>query len=47
VSPRSSSAELGQKTRECRTDEERYYKLRSRLFKIEEQRDFCGNLRAS
>jgi len=40
-------AELEQKTRECRTDEERYYKLRSRLFKIEEQKDFCANLRAS
>ncbi len=33
-------AELEQKTRECKTDEERYYKLRSRLFKIEEQNEF-------
>jgi asparagine synthase (glutamine-hydrolysing) len=33
-------AELEQKTRECKTDEERYYRLRSRLFKIEEQNEF-------
>ncbi len=31
---------MEQKTRECKTDEERYYKLRSRLFKIEEQNEF-------
>src|SRR5206468_2937919 len=33
-------AELEAKTRDCRTDEERYYRLRSRLFKLEEQREF-------
>ena len=35
-------AALERKTRECRTDEERYYKLRSRLFKLEEQKDFLS-----
>jgi asparagine synthase (glutamine-hydrolysing) len=32
--------ELVKKTEECTTDEERYYRLRSRLFNIEEQKGF-------
>jgi asparagine synthetase B (glutamine-hydrolysing) len=32
--------ELTKKTQECNTDEERYYRLRSRLFNIEEQKGF-------
>jgi len=33
-------AKLLKKTQECATDEERYYKLRSRLFDLEEQKQF-------
>ncbi len=32
--------ELEKKTQECQTDEERYYRLRSRLFKLDEQKGF-------